>query len=76
MPENMQVSQSKMVNYSCDEDLEEPCPMCGNKVSGRHYGLFTCKSLKDFFLSDLSKSKKRYIYIETQNCQVDKTQRK
>ncbi|XP_055966826.1 nuclear receptor subfamily 5 group A member 2 isoform X2 [Sorex fumeus] len=26
MPENMQVSQFKMVNYSYDEDLEELCP--------------------------------------------------
>ncbi|GAB0192875.1 nuclear receptor subfamily 5 group A member 2 [Grus japonensis] len=46
MPENMQVSQFKMVNYSYDEDLEELCPVCGDKVSGYHYGLLTCESCK------------------------------
>lgn len=40
------VSQFKMVNYSYDEDLEELCPVCGDKVSGYHYGLLTCESCK------------------------------
>jgi len=35
-----------MVNYSYDEDLEELCPVCGDKVSGYHYGLLTCESCK------------------------------
>lgn len=75
MPENMQVSQFKMVNYSYDEDLEELCPVCGDKVSGYHYGLLTCESCKGFFKRTVQ-NQKRYTCIENQNCQIDKTQRK
>uniref|UniRef100_A0A3Q2L6B1 Steroidogenic factor 1 n=4 Tax=Equus TaxID=9789 RepID=A0A3Q2L6B1_HORSE len=75
LPENMQVSQFKMVNYSYDEDLEELCPVCGDKVSGYHYGLLTCESCKGFFKRTVQNNK-RYTCIENQNCQIDKTQRK
>ncbi|XP_055454095.1 nuclear receptor subfamily 5 group A member 2 isoform X3 [Psammomys obesus] len=69
------VSQFKMVNYSYDEDLEELCPVCGDKVSGYHYGLLTCESCKGFFKRTVQNNK-RYTCIENQNCQIDKTQRK
>ncbi|KAM6124193.1 LOW QUALITY PROTEIN: nuclear receptor subfamily 5 group A member 2 [Pterocles gutturalis] len=75
MPENMQVSQFKMVNYSYDEDLEELCPVCGDKVSGYHYGLLTCESCKGFFKRTVQNNK-RYTCIENQNCQIDKTQKR
>ena len=26
--------------------IEEACPVCGDKVSGYHYGLLTCESCK------------------------------
>ena len=26
--------------------IEELCPVCGDKVSGYHYGLLTCESCK------------------------------
>lgn len=38
--------QIKMMDYSYDEDLDEMCPVCGDKVSGYHYGLLTCESCK------------------------------
>ncbi|XP_061489918.1 nuclear receptor subfamily 5 group A member 2 isoform X4 [Rhineura floridana] len=69
------VSQFKMVNYSYDEDLEELCPVCGDKVSGYHYGLLTCESCKGFFKRTVQNNK-RYTCIENQSCQIDKTQRK
>jgi len=34
------------MDYSYDTDLEELCPVCGDKVSGYHYGLLTCESCK------------------------------
>lgn len=27
-------------------DSEDSCPVCGDKVSGYHYGLLTCESCK------------------------------
>ncbi|TSK71993.1 Nuclear receptor subfamily 5 group A member 2 [Bagarius yarrelli] len=48
-------------------DLEELCPVCGDNVSGYHYGLLTCESCKN---------NKRYTCAENQECKIDKTQRK
>ncbi|KAG2461836.1 NR5A2 protein, partial [Polypterus senegalus] len=75
MPDNMQAPQFKMMDYSYDEDLEELCPVCGDKVSGYHYGLLTCESCKGFFKRTVQNNK-RYTCIENQSCQIDKTQRK
>lgn len=36
----------KVMEYTYDDDLEELCPVCGDKVSGYHYGLLTCESCK------------------------------
>lgn len=30
------------------EGMDELCPVCGDKVSGYHYGLLTCESCKGF----------------------------
>ncbi|TDH08667.1 hypothetical protein EPR50_G00100170 [Perca flavescens] len=75
MPRNMQAPQLKMMDYSYDEDLDEMCPVCGDKVSGYHYGLLTCESCKGFFKRTVQNNK-RYTCIENQSCQIDKTQRK
>ncbi|KAG5276244.1 hypothetical protein AALO_G00129660 [Alosa alosa] len=75
MPGNMQAPQFKMMDYSYDEDLDEMCPVCGDKVSGYHYGLLTCESCKGFFKRTVQNNK-RYTCIENQSCQIDKTQRK
>ena len=34
------------MEYRHDVDVEELCPVCGDKVSGYHYGLLTCESCK------------------------------
>uniref|UniRef100_A0A672KB86 Nuclear receptor subfamily 5, group A, member 2 n=2 Tax=Sinocyclocheilus grahami TaxID=75366 RepID=A0A672KB86_SINGR len=75
MPRHMQAPQFKMMDYSYDEDLDEMCPVCGDKVSGYHYGLLTCESCKGFFKRTVQNNK-RYTCIENQSCQIDKTQRK
>ncbi|MGH0139526.1 UNVERIFIED_CONTAM: hypothetical protein FKN15_022115 [Acipenser sinensis] len=75
MPDNMQAPQFKMMDYSYNEDLEELCPVCGDKVSGYHYGLLTCESCKGFFKRTVQNNK-RYTCIENQSCEIDKTQRK
>ncbi|XP_028977587.2 nuclear receptor subfamily 5 group A member 2 [Esox lucius] len=75
MPRNMQAPHYKMMDYSYDEDLDEMCPVCGDKVSGYHYGLLTCESCKGFFKRTVQNNK-RYTCIENQSCAIDKTQRK
>ncbi|XP_071947271.1 nuclear receptor subfamily 5 group A member 2-like isoform X1 [Antedon mediterranea] len=54
---------------------DEQCPVCGDKVSGYHYGLLTCESCKGFFKRTVQ-NKKVYTCIENRNCAIDKTQRK
>ncbi|XP_010751150.1 steroidogenic factor 1 [Larimichthys crocea] len=58
-----------------DAGLEELCPVCGDKVSGYHYGLLTCESCKGFFKRTVQNNKK-YTCAEKQDCRIDKTQRK
>ncbi|KAM6965113.1 steroidogenic factor 1a [Aplochiton taeniatus] len=65
----------KVMEYTYDEDLEEQCPVCGDKVSGYHYGLLTCESCKGFFKRTVQNNK-RYTCAENQECKIDKTQRK
>ncbi|XP_078605851.1 nuclear receptor subfamily 5 group A member 2-like isoform X1 [Branchiostoma floridae x Branchiostoma japonicum] len=71
-------SVKMMSDYQYEEepkDLEEACPVCGDKVSGYHYGLLTCESCKGFFKRTVQNNK-QYTCIENQNCVIDKTQRK
>jgi hypothetical protein len=51
------------------------CPVCGDKVSGFHYGLLTCESCKGFFKRTVQ-NKKLYSCVDKQQCQIDKHQRK
>ncbi len=55
--------------------LEELCPVCGDKVSGYHYGLLTCESCKGFFKRTVQ-NKKVYTCVADRSCVIDKTQRK
>ena len=68
--------------YSLHQDLpdtkdgiEELCPVCGDKVSGYHYGLLTCESCKGFFKRTVQ-NKKAYTCVADKSCQIDKMQRK
>ncbi|XP_062290375.1 nuclear receptor subfamily 5 group A member 2-like [Scomber scombrus] len=63
------------MEYRHDVDVEELCPVCGDKVSGYHYGLLTCESCKGFFKRTVQNNKK-YICAENQECRIDQTQRK
>lgn len=57
------------------EQMEELCPVCGDKVSGYHYGLLTCESCKGFFKRTVQ-NKKVYTCVADRNCHIDKSQRK
>ncbi|KAI3359173.1 hypothetical protein L3Q82_002708 [Scortum barcoo] len=54
---------------------EEYCPICGDKVSGYHYGLLTCESCKGFFKRSVQNNK-HYTCAEQQRCPMDLSQRK
>ncbi|KAK3087569.1 hypothetical protein FSP39_007643 [Pinctada imbricata] len=55
--------------------FEEVCPVCGDKVSGYHYGLLTCESCKGFFKRTVQ-NKKVYSCVDNRSCMIDKSQRK
>ncbi|XP_064648984.1 nuclear receptor subfamily 5 group A member 2-like isoform X2 [Lineus longissimus] len=55
--------------------IEELCPVCGDKVSGYHYGLLTCESCKGFFKRTVQ-NKKVYSCVDNRSCLIDKSQRK
>lgn len=68
------------VSVPCDQTdlkdfIEELCPVCGDKVSGYHYGLLTCESCKGFFKRTVQ-NKKVYTCVAERSCHIDKTQRK
>lgn len=54
---------------------EESCPVCGDRVSGYHYGLLTCESCKGFFKRSVQNNK-HYTCAEQQSCPMNRTQRK
>ncbi|TNN43796.1 Nuclear receptor subfamily 5 group A member 2 [Liparis tanakae] len=56
-------------------ESEESCPICGDKVSGYHYGLLTCESCKGFFKRSVQNNK-LYTCVEHQKCPMNLSQRK
>jgi len=68
---------SGLVTNSADskDGIEELCPVCGDKVSGYHYGLLTCESCKGFFKRTVQ-NKKVYTCVADRSCHIDKSQRK
>uniref|UniRef100_A0AC35TFZ8 Nuclear receptor domain-containing protein n=1 Tax=Rhabditophanes sp. KR3021 TaxID=114890 RepID=A0AC35TFZ8_9BILA len=68
-------SSRRSNNNSFSPVDQESCPVCGDKVSGYHYGLLTCESCKGFFKRTVQ-NKKQYQCSADQNCPVDKTCRK
>uniref|UniRef100_A0A3P9P6F6 Nuclear receptor subfamily 5, group A, member 1b n=1 Tax=Poecilia reticulata TaxID=8081 RepID=A0A3P9P6F6_POERE len=63
------------MNFLCEVDLEEQCPVCGDKVSGYHYGVLTCESCKGFFKRTVQNNK-TYVCVENQQCKIDTSKRK
>ncbi|RVE65543.1 hypothetical protein OJAV_G00117450 [Oryzias javanicus] len=74
VPQLRQNRFSRM-EFGCEVDLEELCPVCGDKVSGYHYGLLTCESCKGFFKRTVQNNK-TYTCVDNQQCRIDKAQRK
>uniref|UniRef100_A0A668A8S7 Nuclear receptor subfamily 5, group A, member 5 n=1 Tax=Myripristis murdjan TaxID=586833 RepID=A0A668A8S7_9TELE len=58
-----------------EPEPEESCPVCGDRVSGYHYGLLTCESCKGFFKRSVQNNK-HYTCVEMQSCPMNPLQRK
>ena len=50
------------------------CSICGDKATGKHYGVFSCEGCKGFFKRTVRKEL-TYQCREERNCVVDKRQR-
>lgn len=49
--------------------INSPCPICGDKISGFHYGIFSCESCKGFFKRTVQ-NKKNYVCLRGSQCPV------
>ncbi|KRX19397.1 Nuclear hormone receptor family member nhr-25 [Trichinella nelsoni] len=81
-PQSLNVGRAKIASSSSSASsaasstfIQDCCPVCGDKVSGYHYGLLTCESCKGFFKRTVQ-NKKVYQCSADQNCPIDKTCRK
>lgn len=79
-PENCEDSQipdlpssvlgaSGMTGISRQQLLNGPCPICGDRISGFHYGIFSCESCKGFFKRTVQ-NKKNYVCLRGASCQI------
>ncbi|XP_043220794.1 nuclear hormone receptor FTZ-F1 beta-like [Amphibalanus amphitrite] len=55
--------------------INSPCPVCGDKISGFHYGIFSCESCKGFFKRTVQ-NKKNYVCLRGAGCLVTIATRK
>ncbi|XP_053380899.1 estrogen receptor-like [Mercenaria mercenaria] len=46
-----------------------PCPICGDNVSGFHYGIYTCESCKGFFKRTVQ-NKKTFVCPRNGECEI------
>ncbi|KAM7371793.1 hypothetical protein PAMP_009003 [Pampus punctatissimus] len=78
-PEDLLTSEGSSTSLKTELDTRpesyESCPVCGDKVSGYHYGLLTCESCKGFFKRSVQNNK-HYTCGERQNCPMNLSQRK
>ncbi|KAG4071354.1 hypothetical protein HA402_004058 [Bradysia odoriphaga] len=55
--------------------INSPCPICGDKISGFHYGIFSCESCKGFFKRTVQ-NRKNYVCLRGAACPVTISTRK
>lgn len=51
------------------------CPICGDRISGFHYGIFSCESCKGFFKRTVQ-NRKNYVCLRGAACPVTISTRK
>ncbi|XP_026139796.1 retinoic acid receptor RXR-gamma-A isoform X4 [Carassius auratus] len=64
-------------SYSCSSPgslSKHICAICGDRSSGKHYGVHSCEGCKGFFKRTIRKDL-TYTCRENKDCQIDKRQR-
>ena len=67
LPAQPGISRQQLIN--------SPCPVCTDKISGFHYGIFSCESCKGFFKRTVQ-NKKNYVCLRGAQCPVTIATRK
>lgn len=74
MTDNDQLPASA-AGISRQQLINSPCPICGDKISGFHYGIFSCESCKGFFKRTVQ-NRKNYVCVRGAACPVTIATRK
>ncbi|VDO12052.1 unnamed protein product [Rodentolepis nana] len=75
---NSTAKESSWQQYVKQFEKLGPCPICGDKISGYHYGIFCCESCKGFFKRTVQNSKRYACHMATPAslCEITATSRK
>ncbi|XP_078263570.1 retinoic acid receptor RXR-alpha-B isoform X2 [Rhinoraja longicauda] len=60
--------------YSPNSMAKHICAICGDRSSGKHYGVYSCEGCKGFFKRTVRKDL-TYTCRDTKDCMIDKRQR-
>ncbi|XP_062611307.1 uncharacterized protein LOC134273149, partial [Saccostrea cucullata] len=70
-----ETAMSQSDDNSMSNDSYQPCPVCGDAVSGYHYGIFTCESCKGFFKRTVQNNKS-FTCHRNGDCEISRGNRK
>ncbi|XP_041705166.2 retinoic acid receptor RXR-gamma-B isoform X2 [Coregonus clupeaformis] len=65
------------INYNCTSPggmSKHICAICGDRSSGKHYGVYSCEGCKGFFKRTIRKDLS-YMCRDSKDCLIDKRQR-
>ncbi|XP_023177715.1 protein ultraspiracle [Drosophila hydei] len=75
--QQQQQQQQQLQQYPPNHPLsgsKHLCSICGDRASGKHYGVYSCEGCKGFFKRTVRKDL-TYACRENRNCIIDKRQR-
>uniref|UniRef100_A0A1B6J1Y2 Nuclear receptor subfamily 2 group B member 4 n=1 Tax=Homalodisca liturata TaxID=320908 RepID=A0A1B6J1Y2_9HEMI len=82
-PSSFSIGHSSLLNNSANSSYppnhplsgsKHLCSICGDRASGKHYGVYSCEGCKGFFKRTVRKDL-TYACREEKNCLIDKRQR-
>ena len=74
-PEDCKIPSAPSGISTRQQLINSPCPICGDKISGFHYGIFSCESCKGFFKRTVQ-NRKNYVCLRGAGCPVTVATRK